>query len=348
MAHYDEDLTWTTPYRRVRTVYSKGPRAEKLPFIQLPNVGREQHSYLEHIVRHYDDLAEHTVFMHGREPSCGFFLASGERGGHLNAGVSVQDYLASTSDVFMPLTARTDANLSRWSLRSTFTAPLTSTQRGGPLANESERGSRLAGGGASTWPRGGGDHWLPWEANDLTAFLCELKGGDRALMTFEEYFRNVFGRKPPSILFLAQGAQFAASWGALRRTSRATYAWLKAQLEEDHVEVIFYLELTWHYLLRGFEDAVERVNGDAYEQVTPLPWLAHLGNHTNSRDIVRIALTGVLCEVFPEKEPNAGTMPGFSLRVDLLPFEQMVLRFSCIQERQQMQKLKRGTSICCA
>lgn len=101
VAQIDEDISWSAPYAAVRTIYTKGTLDEAA--IKLPNVGREQHSYLEHLVRHYDDLAERTVFMHGREPLCGFFLSSGERGGHLNAGVSVHDYMASKdADVLMP------------------------------------------------------------------------------------------------------------------------------------------------------------------------------------------------------------------------------------------------------
>ena len=40
----------------------------------LPNVGREQHAYLTHIVRNYDSLADWTVFLHGKVSTCGFFL----------------------------------------------------------------------------------------------------------------------------------------------------------------------------------------------------------------------------------------------------------------------------------
>ncbi|ORY34129.1 hypothetical protein BCR33DRAFT_791192 [Rhizoclosmatium globosum] len=33
--------------------------------IQLENVGREGHTYLHHIITHYDNLADHTLFMQG-------------------------------------------------------------------------------------------------------------------------------------------------------------------------------------------------------------------------------------------------------------------------------------------
>ena len=63
VARYDEDISWSNVYARVRTVYDKGPDNTNRDFVKLPNVGREQHSYLEHIVRHYDDLAPWTVLV---------------------------------------------------------------------------------------------------------------------------------------------------------------------------------------------------------------------------------------------------------------------------------------------
>ena len=50
---------------------------EALP---LPNVGRESHTYLHHIVNNYDKLADWTVFSQASEPMhglCGHVLAPG-------------------------------------------------------------------------------------------------------------------------------------------------------------------------------------------------------------------------------------------------------------------------------
>lgn len=66
VARYQEDLAWV---RRVPaawrvTVYDKGgDAAGALP---LPNLGREAHTYLQHIVTRYDALADVTVFCQGR------------------------------------------------------------------------------------------------------------------------------------------------------------------------------------------------------------------------------------------------------------------------------------------
>jgi len=72
VAHYNEDLSWLTEVKDIPGtrifVYSKAP-ADKLPvlpaltaspnihFQRLPNVGREAHTYLHHIITHYDSIA---------------------------------------------------------------------------------------------------------------------------------------------------------------------------------------------------------------------------------------------------------------------------------------------------
>lgn len=71
ISRFNENLEWfkdSTPYRRV-FLYNKG-----LPFtypgdnvniIDLPNVGRVDHTYLHHIIENYDTLADVTLFLPG-------------------------------------------------------------------------------------------------------------------------------------------------------------------------------------------------------------------------------------------------------------------------------------------
>lgn len=70
IAHYNEDLTWLIPYADKAHVYHKGsldlPPIEVAEWSKLPNVGREGHTYLFHIVNHYDALADITFFLQGR------------------------------------------------------------------------------------------------------------------------------------------------------------------------------------------------------------------------------------------------------------------------------------------
>ena len=68
VAHYNEDLSWLGDKTSACAIYSKGgdKSAPQQTHEPLPNIGREGHTYLHHIVNHYDDLAKITVFLQGR------------------------------------------------------------------------------------------------------------------------------------------------------------------------------------------------------------------------------------------------------------------------------------------
>lgn len=69
VAHYREDLSWLRkrPTNLRVTVYDKYPDAPGGPdALPLPNVGREAHTYLHHLVSRYDTLAEWTIFCQGK------------------------------------------------------------------------------------------------------------------------------------------------------------------------------------------------------------------------------------------------------------------------------------------
>lgn len=67
VARYNENLNWLrrVPKEFGVVVYDKsGENAGSA--IALPNVGREAHTYLWHIVEHYENLADFTVFCQGK------------------------------------------------------------------------------------------------------------------------------------------------------------------------------------------------------------------------------------------------------------------------------------------
>ncbi|KAI9858338.1 MAG: hypothetical protein M1824_004359 [Vezdaea acicularis] len=69
VAHYNEDLSWLEPVKDSCIVYSKGGAKNAptdYPYISLPNIGREGHTYLHHIVKRYHQLADVTIFLQGR------------------------------------------------------------------------------------------------------------------------------------------------------------------------------------------------------------------------------------------------------------------------------------------
>jgi hypothetical protein len=69
VARYNENLDWLKKIKKSKdlkiTVYNKGKDDIDIPFIQLPNIGRESHTYLYHIINNYDNLADQTIFCQG-------------------------------------------------------------------------------------------------------------------------------------------------------------------------------------------------------------------------------------------------------------------------------------------
>ena len=69
VAHYTENLNWlrNLPTGLQTTVYHKNTdESAEYKGILLPNVGREAHTYLYHLVSRYNSLAEWTIFCQGK------------------------------------------------------------------------------------------------------------------------------------------------------------------------------------------------------------------------------------------------------------------------------------------
>jgi len=73
IARYNEDLSWVVKEfpdnDATITIYNKGKDDLNLPkkfnIIKLPNIGRESHTYLYHIIKNYNNLADRTLFLQG-------------------------------------------------------------------------------------------------------------------------------------------------------------------------------------------------------------------------------------------------------------------------------------------
>lgn len=67
VAHYNEDLEWIKPYAKNAVIYHKGrddfPIIMCKEWIKLDNVWREWETYLYHIIKNYDNLADVTIFL---------------------------------------------------------------------------------------------------------------------------------------------------------------------------------------------------------------------------------------------------------------------------------------------
>lgn len=69
VARHSECLNWlrNIPPSIHVTVYDKGPASTSHPgSIPLPNIGREAHSYLHHLLHRYNSAPDYTVFCQGR------------------------------------------------------------------------------------------------------------------------------------------------------------------------------------------------------------------------------------------------------------------------------------------
>jgi hypothetical protein len=68
IARYQEDISWSYVYKDVCKIYNKSLKELEYQsdnVVQLKNVGREAHTYLYHIINHYDNLADMTLFTQG-------------------------------------------------------------------------------------------------------------------------------------------------------------------------------------------------------------------------------------------------------------------------------------------
>ena len=68
ISRYNEDIIYLNKFIEFIIVYNKGKDDiyQNYNVIHLPNIGRESHTYLYHIVNNYDNLALNTLFIQGK------------------------------------------------------------------------------------------------------------------------------------------------------------------------------------------------------------------------------------------------------------------------------------------
>jgi hypothetical protein len=69
VARYNEDITWLLPLKDIVIIYNKGDYNSTLNnfnTINIKNYGRESHTYLYHIINHYENLSEKIIFFQGK------------------------------------------------------------------------------------------------------------------------------------------------------------------------------------------------------------------------------------------------------------------------------------------
>lgn len=229
IARYDEDISWSDQYLDIRTVYNKG---DVLPgSIPLPNLGRESHTYLTHIVERYDTLADRTAFIQGSEPTAGY-LGHRSGGGHMVEGASVDQYLEATEPIFCifsgSLMLRDDTYYHRYR---------TDYSTGGYLAEPAETAPDMC-------PM----YWREWESMDwFHDFLTEKVGRPYSPL---DYFHDYLAADVPTdgVLYFAQGAQFSVSREAIHTHPKEYYEQLLSLLDSVDPWSGYFNEWLWYYI----------------------------------------------------------------------------------------------------
>jgi len=238
VAHFNEDLSWISEYAAPGVafrVYSKGAVFQGAT--PLPNVGRESHTYLTHIVRHYDELPPWTVFTQGAAPSWGYH-GGDSSSGHLTDQIAFADYLVpfrGGKDSLFALSAVTD--LPR-GIQSTRVGMLTDRLR--DMSND-------------LCPAGGANGWSEWW---FDAAHPHHTAGQEMLDFYHQHVLQD-GSSPqdarrPLTLAFSQGARFAVSRQRIRSRTRAYYEALLREVSEE-VDPLqgYFLEAMWHDVFHG-------------------------------------------------------------------------------------------------
>jgi len=236
VAHHAEDLKWVKEAREATPtasfiVYTKGPKIDETTTEVLPNVGRESHTYLHHIVNNYDNLAPWTVFMQGAAPRWGHKKTNPENG-HLTDNITFSDYVQAFYDgkeSFFPISAATHLP------EGLQTTRMGMLSKSAPLSN-------------TECPANGADGWSAWwsDANHL-----HHKKGKDMLSFYQRYVQGTPALRAdvmkPITLGFVQGARFAVSRERIQSRPRSFYVDLLALLSEskDPLEGYF-LETMWY------------------------------------------------------------------------------------------------------
>lgn len=235
LAHHHEDLSWLTNYRESYpaikfTVYSKTNDSSMLPdgAVPLPNVGRESHTYLNHIVMKYNTLAPWTVFTQAGEPSFGY---QGHRqgGGHLSSGWSFEDYFTQRGDSLFVVTGAVELSSIHHISRADYMMQLPSEQQQACPHDA----------GWSSW-------WRPdWFARHIS-HLRDEQGGEGPLEFYQELVAKTPTANSSTIVAFAQGARFAVSSSRIRTRPISYYQDLLFRLSHHRDPIAsFYLEWMW-------------------------------------------------------------------------------------------------------
>jgi hypothetical protein len=275
LAQYDEDIAWSDAYSHVRTVYCKKSDAVQ-GCIPLDNVGREGHTYLYHIVKNYDKLAEWTVFSQAGKPTEGY---KGHRlgGGHMMPGVTFADYLLQTNQTdrdgaFFVFTFRMHLPTLAHSLRDQYVAMPGGASSTGPASELTCPAKHSQDEWGSWWDIG-------WFREYLGA-RCGVPASQMGSLFQSFWEKQVQAPRPDfDIVYFAQGARFAASRARIHQRPKSYYEDLLQLVSSENDPCANYLnEWSWHYMIGTPQNAAcKSVEADRPPASAPLRLLSASG-----------------------------------------------------------------------
>jgi len=249
-----DKINWAQKYAsNIRvTTYNKGAPLEdsKLSEVALPNVGREAHAYLYHIVHRFDSLAPKTVFAPGGLPTAGF-QGFAQSGASLLPGVKLEDYMSEDATELLIPTIALSPDAKQFSVRMSL------------MDNKTESG--LASGTRySLCSADGAAGWSPFLPNKFHSSVLEpLMSQQNAKYDFGSFWKRFMGETPmPERVLAAHSPVFSVSRDRIRSHPKALYEALLAELEssKDPYQA-FFLDYMWWYLFHA-NDAPALCNDD--------------------------------------------------------------------------------------
>jgi len=249
LSHHSEDLAWlsTIPEDVSIRLYTKGPKAQpdmpRAAAVQhLPNVGRESHTYLKHIVDNYERLSDWTVFTQAGEPSFGY---NGHRsgGGHLLAGDDFTNYLVPhPSGSRFVYTAVVHLPSMNHLLRAAY------------CINDTLLEGGVSG---SSCPKQASQWTLWWDMGDFRKYVnskVESQHGEDIMDFYRKYINPSFTGDEVKAFF-PQGARFAVSRATIQSRPKSDYEQLLISLSNNEDPYAgYFMEWLWSELFLGHQE----------------------------------------------------------------------------------------------
>lgn len=266
VSHFAEDLKWLLelPQGLQVKVYSKQDKFDQklnreMEVHALPNVGREAHTYLHHIVKNYDQLADWTVFTQGERPSFGY---KGHRlgGGHLIAGDSFANYLTP------------HPSGQRFVYSGAVHLPsMNHVLRAGFVINDED----MEGGRVEACPKA--SNWTTWwdmgAFHDFIANKTQEQEGEDSLNFYRKYINPAHAEKEVTMVF-PQGGRFAVSRERIQSRAKTVYEQLLKTLSKDIDPYSgYFMEWMWSELFLGHRSHALCHRGPP-PSATPWPWMS--------------------------------------------------------------------------